>query len=61
MSIVVIVGKLIDRTRAIGASKGTSLASAIFDRRFQMRISLLSKVSAARLYIRFYRSLKGGL
>ena len=61
MSTVVIAEKLIDWTRTIGASKGISLALAVFDSRFQIRISLLSKVFAARLCVRFCGSLKGRL
>ena len=61
MSAVVIAEKLIDQTRATGASKGISPASAIFDKRFWIRISLLSKVSATRLCVGFCGSLKGGL
>src|SRR6202043_2676297 len=58
---VVIAGKLIDRTGTTGASKGISPASAVFDRRFRTRISLLSEVSIARLCVGFCGSLKGGL
>ena len=61
ISIVIIVRKLIDQTRTTGVLKGISLALAIFDKRFWIRISFLSKVSATRLCIGFCRSLKGRL
>jgi hypothetical protein len=58
---VVIARKLIDQTRTIRVLKGISPALAVFDSRFQIRISLLSEVFAARLCVGFCGSLKGGL